>query len=298
MASLDREIAHLYQLPLSEFTKARDELARREESHRAAIRRLEKPNLPAWAVNQLYWRDRGAYEALAAAGERLRKAQVAALAGKPGDVGRVEAEHQAARREAADRVRRILVTSGEKTTAATLSAVNDTLGALPSSESPGRLVRPLKPMGFEGLAGLLKGDRIASPRADLLLFRKPSPAPETPTKAQAAKSLAAAAKQAEKDARRRADERRKAASKVAGRLREAEAAERSARAEWARAKAALAKAERDHQHAAARLEATAARVDALSRDVRAGERQTSQAAIARADLEGQLKALAAPDDRR
>jgi hypothetical protein len=71
-------------------------------------------------------------------------------------------------------------------------------------------------MGFEGLAGLLKGDRIASPRADLLLFRKPSPAPEAPTKAQAAKSLAAAAKQAEKDARRRADERRKAASRVAG----------------------------------------------------------------------------------
>ncbi len=297
MSSLDREIDRLYQLPLSGFTQARDALAKRNESHRAAIRRLEKPNLSAWAVNQLYWRNRGVYEALAAAAERLRKAQVASLAGKSGDVARAEAEHQAARRTAADRVQRILDDSGEKATSATLAVINETLGALSASVSPGRLLRPLKPMGFEGLAGLLKGAKIASPRADVLLFRKPSPARGAPGKAQATKSLRAAAKQAEKDARRGADARRQATSKVAAQLREAEAAERSANAEWTRAKAALAKAEREHQHAAERLEAAAARVDALGRAVRAGERRTSQAAIARADLEGQLKALTVPDVR-
>src|SRR5437868_2742976 len=104
MASLESEIDRLYQLPLSEFTKARDELAKREASHRAAIGRLQKPNLPAWAVNQLYWHDRTLHGALVSAAERLRKAQVAALAGKTGDTAQAEADHRAVRKAAADRI--------------------------------------------------------------------------------------------------------------------------------------------------------------------------------------------------
>jgi hypothetical protein len=292
MASLDHEIDRLYQLPRSEFTKARDELARRDASHSAAIRRLQKPSLPAWAVNQLYWRDRGCYEALAAAADRLRKVHVATLAGKADDVARAEADHQTARKAATDRIRAILTDAGETATAATLTAINETLQALPTTESSGRLVRPLKPMGFEGFAGLLKTGRIASPRADVLAFRKPSPPREAAGKAAAAKRLGAETRQAEKDARRQIEERKKQASKLTARLREAEAGERAANTALTRARSALAKAEQDHQAAAARAEATAARVEALNREVRAGERHASQTAIARADLEGQLKAVA------
>jgi hypothetical protein len=74
-------------------------------------------------------------------------------------------------------------------------------------------------------------------------------------------------------------------------LRAAEAGERAANAALAKTRLALAKAEHDHQQAAASLEASAARVEELNREARASERRASQAAIARADLEGQLKAL-------
>ena len=53
MSQLDREIDHLYELPLSEFTKARDELAKRASSDREAIRRLQKPNVAAWAARPI-----------------------------------------------------------------------------------------------------------------------------------------------------------------------------------------------------------------------------------------------------
>ncbi len=293
MAPLDREIDRLYQLPLSEFTRARDELAKRETSHRSAIRRLGKPNLPAWAVNQLYWQERGLYEALAAAANRLRKAQVASLAGKSSDVGRAETEHQVARKTAADRIRKLLADAGEKATAATLTAISETLEAVPAGEPPGRLVRPLKPMGFEGLAGLLKGGRLQSARADVLPFRKPASPRARAGTPQETRHIAAAARQAEQEARRQAEERKKKISKLAAQLREAEAGKRAAGTALARVKNALAKAERDHQQAAARLDAATARVEELSREVRSSERRASQAAIACADLQGQLTDLGA-----
>ena len=49
----DDRIAELYQGPLDEFTAARNALAK--ETGDSAIKKLEKPNLAAWAVNQLYW---------------------------------------------------------------------------------------------------------------------------------------------------------------------------------------------------------------------------------------------------
>src|SRR4051812_40580815 len=109
MASLHSEIDRLYQLPLAEFTKARDTLAKQTpEGHRAAVRRLQKPNLPAWAVNQLYWQDRAAYNALMASAERRRAVQLGMLAGKSADLAEVEADYARARKSAADRVRALL----------------------------------------------------------------------------------------------------------------------------------------------------------------------------------------------
>ena len=50
---IEDEIARLYQLPLDEFTSARNALAKRAGSDAAGIRALTKPSVPAWAVNQL-----------------------------------------------------------------------------------------------------------------------------------------------------------------------------------------------------------------------------------------------------
>ena len=169
--ALDR----LYQLPLSEFTNARDELAKQDASRRAEIRRLPKPNVAAWAVNQLYWRERGAYEALVVSSERLRKAHMASLTGKTADVPAAEAAHANARRSAADRVRKMLEEAGDAGSPATMTAIGETLDALPTADPAGRLVRPLKPAGFETLTGLLKGKKIAVKTADVLLFKPSAP---------------------------------------------------------------------------------------------------------------------------
>src|SRR5262245_28757408 len=155
MAEIDRDIDRLYQLPLSEFTAARDEMAKRPDVDRAVIKRLQKPNIAAWVVNQLYWRERETYEALIRAAEKLRASQAAALKGRPADVAGAEALHNSALKTATDRIRRLLSDAGEAASSQTMNAARDTLQALPSAESPGRLTRPLKPQGFEALAALL-----------------------------------------------------------------------------------------------------------------------------------------------
>jgi hypothetical protein len=55
---LDDDVDRLYQLPLNEFTGARNELAKGAGSRAPEIRKLAKPPVAAWAVNQLYWNDR------------------------------------------------------------------------------------------------------------------------------------------------------------------------------------------------------------------------------------------------
>jgi hypothetical protein len=263
------QLARLYQLPLAEFTKARDDWAKQDPSRRADIRKLQKPNVPAWAVNQLYWRERGAYEALVAAAERLRKAQMASLTGKAADVPAAEAAHAGARKSAVDRVRKILEGTGEKAAPATMTAIIETLDALPAAEPPGSLVRPLKPAGFEALTGLLSGKKIAAKPAAVLPFRKPAAEPrKDDRKEQVAK-----------------DKQRKV---LTAKARDAEAADRDARAALARARAALAKAERDQDAAKRKVLEADDRLEAAQRDVRDADRRASQAAIALATIKSEL----------
>src|SRR5688500_5633651 len=64
MPSVDSEIDRLYQVPLAEFTAERNALAKRAGGQSAEIRALQKPTVPAWAVNQLYWKERRVYDEL------------------------------------------------------------------------------------------------------------------------------------------------------------------------------------------------------------------------------------------
>ena len=94
-------IDELYQLPLSEFTAGRNSLATRlRKSGKAGdsdeVRSLVKPSIPAWAVNQVYWKHRAVFDRLLSAGDRLRKAQASTLAGKSADVrGALDAVREA-----------------------------------------------------------------------------------------------------------------------------------------------------------------------------------------------------------
>jgi hypothetical protein len=291
MAPLDPEIDRLYQLPLAEFTSARAALAKRRRSDAAAIRKLQKPSVAAWAVNQLYWRDRATYAALVAAANGLRAAQVAALSGKPVDVAGAEAEQSRARRDALGSVRAILRESGEHASAATFTAINETLEALPAGE-PGRLVRPLKPMGFEGLAGLLASGGRARPPATVVPF---------PPRAKAAtrdgrqsdrhpgKPTPAARRREAQEAKRIAAIQRRDTRRLAAELRKARAEETKVEASARRTRAELASAERDRERAAKSLEAADAKLHQLAERMRNTDQELAALRASREKLQAQAR---------
>src|SRR4029453_9075232 len=77
----------LYGLPLDEFTKTRDELAkdlRKGGKKEAAdeVKALRKPSVSAWMINQLSRRHPQEMKALWKAGDDLRKAQRGAVSGR------------------------------------------------------------------------------------------------------------------------------------------------------------------------------------------------------------------------
>ena len=106
MAAVDREIDGLFELPLDEFTRARNELAKRlakdgEKERADEVRALAKPSAPVWAINQVARREKPTMRSLLDAGAKLRKAQERALGG-----GQSDALRSAQRRELVHRRRR------------------------------------------------------------------------------------------------------------------------------------------------------------------------------------------------
>jgi len=177
---LDDEIARLYQLPLADFTAARNALAKQAGPRAAEVRALQKPPVAAWAINQLFWRQREIYDRLTGAAADLRAAHASVLAGKPGDVRSAGKSHEETIEATLKATLRILKDDGQPATDATRQAIATTLRALPGTEPPGQLTRVLQPGGFEMLAGLPVQNKtgkpiVVSPAAAL-------PAPARPAK--------------------------------------------------------------------------------------------------------------------
>jgi hypothetical protein len=270
--NLDDEIDKLYQLRLVEFTSARNALAKQAGATDAPlVKTLPKPSAPAWAVNQLYWQSRDAYDALVKASERLRAAHRGMLSGKSTDLHNAELAHREAMRVATQEIRRLMVDADESPSEQTLLAVNETLEALPSGdEAPGRLTRPLKRMGFEALAGI--GPRPAgSPPPKLTLVKGGG------KKAPAEPEIASAAK-------REIDE-------IEKRLGQAAAEERQAKADLERARRELERAERDHARAEAELKEAKAKAKRFQEDVASREKALRALTAEQEKLETRLEKL-------
>ena len=156
MSALDDKIDDLYRLPLPHFTPARNALAKSLGGADAArVRALAKPPLVPWAVNQVYWRARSAYDRLLKSGERLRKAQIAALEGRAADVRAAGDAHRRAIADAVAEAGRLAAAVGSKPSPDALTRTFEALSvATEQPEPPGRLTQPLQPAGFEALAGV------------------------------------------------------------------------------------------------------------------------------------------------
>lgn len=236
MPDVDAEIDALYRLPLDAFTAARNALAKR--LGRPTIKDLGKPSVPAWAVNQLFWEHRAVYDRLVKASERLRGEHRKLLAGKTPDLRDAEGVHRDAMREAAETIKGLLAAAGDPASPATMTAVSETLQSLPGAERPGRLTRPLKPLGFEALSGVSIGR--SADRAPLRVVRG-------------------------ENARQDAAREKQRAKEEAERLRQIDQERKAAKAELGRAEAAVARAREAVEKAEAVLEEKRAELDTAKR---------------------------------
>src|SRR5262249_51238488 len=124
------------------------------------VKALSKPSVSAWAVNQLYWNHRDAFNALMSAGQQFRRAQALQLAGKPADTRGPLADRREALSSLSHLADALLRQEGHGASSETLRRIGTTLEALsalsgPERSSPGRLTQDIDPPGFGSLAELM-----------------------------------------------------------------------------------------------------------------------------------------------
>jgi hypothetical protein len=226
---LERELDALFDLPLDEFTKARNELVsrlKRAHQKQAAdtVRTLRKPTIVAWAANRLARREPERIGELLAAGERLRKAQEHALGGRA-DAEEVRAAVAAERETVGALVAAAREVLGAQATPRLLERLGQTLRAAavdPNARdalAAGRLTEEVQGAGFGALEGLAVAP--AAKRDDDAEAARAARERVT-TLRKEARRLAAEAREAEAAAARAEEEARRLAEEAAGRRAEAE----------------------------------------------------------------------------
>jgi hypothetical protein len=308
---LNDEVDELFKLPLAEFTEARNALAKRLKLNGRAddanlVKTLVKPPVSAWAVNQLYWHHRDAFEQLLAAGQRFHKAQASNAAGKLADLrGSLNARREALT-ELSQLAESLLTEGGHSPSPDTIRRITTTLEALSAyasvADGPnlGRLSQDVDPPGFELLASFVSDGRAAKATA--------APAKGSPKSASAA---AAPPQKANREARqleekRQRDERRQerqvriAAAKLSlqaakralvdarARAQSFDGAQKKANAEVKEAEKRKREAEDRLKHASAAAEEAARRARSVADDAAAASAAVEDA---RRNVEKESKEL-------
>jgi hypothetical protein len=225
-------IDQLFELPLDEFTSARDRLAgdlRAEGNAESAarVKKLRKPSLAAWAVNQLAHRDGSDIERLMELRERIEGA---------GNAREMRDASEERRRLIADlvaRAERLLTDAGHAAASNTIHAITQTLHAGDDEEERaallrGRLTRELEPTGFGGFGLGFEEPDDESRESDPKIEAKRRQVEDLVAEAEDADREAAAAERGAAEAERALEKARAAA--VTARTSADEAARRLDRA--------------------------------------------------------------------
>jgi hypothetical protein len=294
--NIQDDLDALFELPLTEFTAARNALAARlkkagDTTEAERVKALTKPSVPAWAVNQLYRHHRIVFDRLLDAGERFRNAQTSQLAGKSADIRAPLEARRAALSELAGHAARILSEAGSAAAPDTMRRVTTTLEALstyariPDTPQPGRLIDDVQPPGFEALAALVprvdQSGRMTGPTRVIPFEHKPSrkatakkpagpddeKAREKERQAQLAAANAAVqnAERALRDARKAAQHAEEELKKAAARAKDADADKQKAEQQLERATAHADEARKNARAVAATAEGAAGDVDDAER---------------------------------
>jgi hypothetical protein len=254
----DGDIDRLYSIPPEEFVAARDDMAKRLKGEgraddAAEVKKLRRPSVAAWAVNQAVRQGPGEVDELVAAGEELRRLQRKAVSGvKAGGFREAMDRRRRAVSVLTRRAERVLADAG-RGSAGAREAAEGTFEAASVDEEAGERLREGRltaelaaPSGFDGGGPALES---------VPLPEEPEPAARSITE-----KLAAARREV-KDLERGVADARRAAIRTraqADRLQE-RAARLAADAEQAKSAAAEAAKEADRaERAAGRAERAAA----------------------------------------
>jgi hypothetical protein len=268
-AMLD-EADDLYGLPLDEFTKARDALAKRLRGEKRRddaelVKGLKRPSVAAGAIN-LAVRRHGADDLLAA-GEALREAHGALLDGK-GDAASVREATERERAAVRDFAKLAL---GDEATEATAEKVRATLHAAAVDDEVRELLEAGR-LEREAEAGVDPMALMASAAA------KKGGAKAAPARGKSTSGSSARGKSAAKAPSGRGKTAKKAGKSDAERRREEAAARAVAKAEDAVAAADEAEERADAaREALAEAEEAARKARAVVEDLEATERQARRA---------------------
>ena len=153
---LDPQIDELYTLPLEEFTKARNALAKTlsGDDKKADRRRSSSRRWRCGSSINSTGRIRSTYKALVDASEKLRAAHRAALSGRKTDTRKPDETAQDDARKGVRQSVGIAQKKGVALTDTVRDTVRRTLAALPTDETPGRMTREPAPVGFSLLTGI------------------------------------------------------------------------------------------------------------------------------------------------
>jgi hypothetical protein len=295
------DIDALFQLPLAEFTAARNALAAKlKKAERAdeavEVQVLTKPPVSAWAVNQLYWRHRNAFDRLIGAGDRLRTAQASQLRGKGGELKEPLEARRAALAELTKHAATLLRESGHNPSPDLMRRVTTTLEALAtygsrtSASAAGRLTEDVNAPGFEALADLLpdKGARTRD--------HDPGQRRVLPFVSQRERKVSREKLSPEERKRQAEGERKQQLASATAALRDAERSLADARKGAERAEASLKKAaaraketQKEQDALTARLEKATAAADQARQEARSIAAEAEEAAQAVADAERALE---------
>jgi hypothetical protein len=289
------EVDRLFQLPLGEFTAARNALASKlkkdgdpEEGDR--IKALSKPPVSAWVANQLYWKHRNAFERLLAAGDEFRKAQAAQLAGKSADLrGPLDARRETLG-ELTKLAAEVLRDAGHPASPEMMRRIMTTLEAVatygdhPGGPPLGRLTADVDPPGFEALAALVPAGTHhrsgaargqAAPR--VIPFNQPKPEraaeQERRERQNEARTALREAERALTEARRDAERARAEMKEAAARAKTAEKEKAALETRFEKLSAAAEAARQAARQVASRAEEAAQAVDDAERAVAAAREQ-------------------------
>lgn len=297
---LDDATSALFTRPLGEFTKARDELAKRlkgsgDKEAAASVKAMRRPTVAAWTLNQLARRYPQRMDALLEAGERLREAQRGAL--EPGGVKELREasqEHRARVNELLRASPALLEEAGYRASGANMDRVRDSLLATPTARSAdlerlsrGLVVQEIEPGDLSDVLALMRG-RPAAPRApepkaeekprERREAPKAEPKKAEPKKAEPKKTEPKKAAEKPARARARVDEREEKKRRARAQVNEREAKKRRAAEEREAKKRLAAEEQKEKKRRAAKEREAKKRLAAERRELAKANGEATRAA--------------------